>query len=120
MLVIFYLQLGSVLSSSLFLLVPQEPSQDLPAWTLGNGINEFDASLQPLMSSLMFFDMLGNITFHHPIIFLKAYRGGFYHECFGNLASHIIMHWYHSTICNCRVSEKMGLELGRSDLQALY
>jgi hypothetical protein len=66
------LQLRTRRPPLLLLLIPQEPSQDLPARTLRDHINELNTACYPLISRLVFLDMLLNLARGYAIILLVA------------------------------------------------
>lgn len=111
------LQLRSSRPQSRLLLVPKQTTQDLATGTLRDGIDELDASLEPLVTSLVVLDVFLNRLDRGVVI--VASRGRLDHNRLGDLPSRMIRHSDNSAVSHSRMGQEMSLELCRSHLQTL-
>ena len=112
------LQSSLRLLSRLFLAVPQHTAQDLPAGALGNDIDEFDSTLQPLMASLVILDMLLDRSDDGCV---APFGGWTLHDVsLGKFARGVVGYGNHGAVSDVRVGEDMGFKLSGCDLQSLY
>ncbi|KAI6763522.1 hypothetical protein HG531_012910 [Fusarium graminearum] len=114
-----HLQLGTRLLPSLPLTVSQQAPQDLTTGALGNYVDELNTALQPLVSSLVLFDMLVN-ALRYLIVRLALGLGRLDDESLGDFASAEIGDLDNGAVVHKGMSEQMGFELCRSDLMSLF
>jgi len=113
------LQLRPLLLPLFTILIPQEPSQDLPTGTLRNDLHELNTTGQPLVFALLFLDMpcngaldgaLGHLHFDIRILDYKS---------LGYLARSVIWNGNDTAVVHILMGKQMRFEFCGSDLETL-
>lgn len=84
------LQLAARLPALLPLPVAQKPSKNLPRRRLGNLINEFNATCDPLVTRLGLLDMLLDVTCDHSVALFETHGRRLHDERLRHLASIVV------------------------------
>jgi hypothetical protein len=112
-------QLRALLSPCLLVLIPQQPSQDLPTGTLRNHVDKLDTALQPLVSRLVLLDVLLDLELDERVTVLEMYRLRLDDVCLGQLTCVVVWDGDYRTVCDGRMIEKASFEFCRSNLKTL-
>lgn len=115
---LFFLQLGALGLAGRLLLVLEDAAEDLAAGALGDGVDELDAALEPLVLCLVLLDVLLYGAANVGIGFSRG-GGGLYDKRLGDLAGAVIGDGDNGAVVDVVVGEEVRLELGRGDLEAL-
>lgn len=100
------------------LLVTEQPAQDLAAGALGDGLDKFDASLEPLVTGLVVFHVL--LDGLHGCLVIRAGRGRLDHDGLGDFTGRVVGDGDDGAVGDSRVGEDVSLEFGGCNLQPLY
>lgn len=102
------------------LLVLQQAPQDLAARALGDGVDELDAALEPLVPGLVGLDVRGDVAGDLGVGLAGGHgRRGPHHVGLGHLARALVRHRDHGAVVHGRVRQEVRLELSGGDLVAL-
>lgn len=112
-----YLQLGASLSASLLLTVTEQPTQDLTGWALRNHVDETNATLQPLVASLVLLHMFDNGQSGRFVVETRRWRLDDYG--LRDFPGIIIRDTDDGAVCDSRMRKKVGLEFSGRNLQTL-
>lgn len=112
------LELSTLGASSLPIFIPQQASQDLSTWALGNGINELNASLEPLVVGLVFLNMLDDLG---SDLRIRSRRHGWWRhdKGFGHFSVTVVGNSDDSAVIYGGMGEEVGFKLGGRNLVSL-